>query len=77
MDDKRHGAALFKHGQGSSGTINRALQRAPVEINRNLMHFPLARDARAKVDWFQGVKTGRRMADLPGEKTVLNRQCAG
>jgi hypothetical protein len=69
----RHGAALFKHGQRLSGTINRALQRVPVKINRNLMHFPLARDTRAKADWFQGIKTGRWMADLPGEGRESHR----
>ena len=55
------------------GAVNRALQRVPVKINRNLMHFPLARDARAKVGWFQGIKTGRWMADLPGEGRESHR----
>jgi hypothetical protein len=43
-----------------------------VKINRNLMNFPLARDARAKVEWFQG-KTGRWLADLPGEGRQSHR----
>jgi hypothetical protein len=45
----------------------RALERVPVKLNRNFLNFPLARDTRAKAEWFQGSKTGCWMADLPGE----------
>jgi hypothetical protein len=38
-----------------------------VKLNRNFLNFPLARDTRAKADWVQESKTGRWMADLPGE----------
>jgi hypothetical protein len=75
MDDIRHGATLFKSGQEWSSKLNKAnaLRRVPVKINRNLMNFPLARDARAKVEWFQGSKTGRWMAYLPGEGRKTHR----
>jgi hypothetical protein len=42
-------------------------ERVPVKLNRNFLNFPLARDTRAKADWVQESKTGRWMADLPGE----------
>ena len=47
--------------------------RVPVRINRNLMNYPLARDARAQANWFCGGKTGRWMADLPGEERNTHR----
>ena len=47
--------------------------RVPVRINRNFMNYPLARDARAQANWFRGGKTGRWMADLPGEERDTHR----
>src|SRR5262249_23032297 len=47
--------------------------RVPVRINRNFMNYPLARDARAQANWFRGSKTGRWMADLPGEERKTHR----
>ena len=37
------------------------------------MGYPLARDARAQANWFRGGKTGRLMADLPGEGRDTHR----
>src|SRR5262245_7893210 len=37
------------------------------------MNYPLARDARAQANWFRGGKTGRWMADLPGEERDTHR----
>jgi hypothetical protein len=75
MDDIRHGATLFKSGQKWSSKLNKAdaLRRVPVKINRNMMNFPLARDVRAKPEWFQGSKTGHWIADLPGEGRESHR----
>src|SRR5262249_11201702 len=50
-----------------------ALQHVPVKINRNFLNFPLARDTRTKAQWFQASKTGRWMADLPGEGRETHR----
>ena len=50
-----------------------ALERVPVKLNRNFLNFPLARDTRAKANWFQGSKTGRWLADLPGEGRKSHR----
>jgi hypothetical protein len=50
-----------------------ALQRVGVKINRNLMHFPLARDVRTKAVWSQCSETGGWMADLPGEGRKTHR----
>ena len=49
------------------------LERVPVKLNRNFLNFPLARDTRAKANWFQGSKTGRWLADLPGEGRKSHR----
>src|SRR5262249_12886298 len=49
------------------------LRRVPVKINRNLMNFPLARDARTQARWFQGSKTGQWMAYQPGEGRKTHR----
>jgi hypothetical protein len=62
------GAGIIK-GQAKA----HAIERVPVKINRNLLNFPLARDGRAKVEWFQGSNTGRWMADLPGEGRESHR----
>ena len=45
----------------------------PVKLNRNFLNFPLARDTRAKANWFQGSRTGRWLADLPGEGRESHR----
>ena len=49
------------------------LERVPVKLNRNFLNFPLARDTRAKANWFQGSRTGRWSADLPGEGRESHR----
>jgi hypothetical protein len=51
----------------------RVLEPVPVKINRNFLNFPLARDTRTKVEWFQESKTGRWLADLPGEGRETHR----
>jgi hypothetical protein len=50
-----------------------APERVPVKLDRNFLNFPLARDKRTKAHWFQGSKTGRWMADLPGEGRDTHR----
>jgi hypothetical protein len=51
----------------------RVPERVPVKLNRNFLNFPLARDTRVKVDWVQESKTGRWIADLPGEGRDTHR----
>lgn len=42
-------------------------------ISRNLVNYPLARDARVRAIWRKSTKTGRWLCDLPGDDRVQFR----
>src|ERR1700693_1303316 len=42
-------------------------------INRNFLNYPIARDPRVRLIWEKSPKTGRWLADLPGNSRIQLR----